>query len=208
MTHLSESELLDAAEARLSAERQRHAETCAACARQTEDLRDVLARTIGTDVPEPSPLFWDHFSDRVRDEIANETPGRWGWTSGLRAWPVTAAAAVVVALLVAISVFRAPSNQPTAGTDRQEVADARPPAVAPVDADADADSDPNDVDVEVDEAWAVVRAVADDVVWDDVTNAGISARPGSADRAIQTLSAAERTELAALIAEELKRSGA
>jgi hypothetical protein len=208
MTHLSESELLDAAEARLSAERQRHAETCAACARQIEDLRDVLARTIGTDVPEPSPLFWDHFSARVRDEIANETPGRWGWTSGLRAWPVAAAAAVVVALLVAISVFRAPSNQPTAGTDRQEVADARPPAVAPVDADADADSDPNDVDVEVDEAWAVVRAVADDVVWDDVTNAGISARPGSADRAIQTLSAAERTELAALIAEELKRSGA
>ncbi len=204
MTHLSESELLDAAEARLSAERQRHAETCAACARQVEDLRDVLARTVRADVPEPSPLFWDHFSARVRDEIANETPGRWGWTSGLRPWPVAAAAAVVVALLVASSVFRAPSNQPTAGTDRQEVADARPPAVAPVDADAD----PNDVDVEVDEAWAVVRSVADDVVWDDVTDAGISARPGSADRAIQTLSAAERTELAALIAEELKRSGA
>ena len=162
----------------------------------------MLARTVGADVPEPSPLFWDHFSARVRDEIANETPGRWGWTSGLRPWPVAAAAAVVVALLVAVSVFRAPSNQPAAGTDRQEVADARPPAVAPVDADADPD------DVEVDEAWAVVRAVADDVVWDDVTDAGISARPGSADRAIQTLSAAERTELAALIAEELKRSGA
>jgi hypothetical protein len=204
MTHLSESELLDAAEARLSAERQRHAETCAACTRQIEDLRDALTRAVGADVPEPSPLFWDHFSARVRDEIANETPGRWGWTSGLRPWPVAAAAAAVVALLVAASVFRAPSNQPAAGTDRQEVADARPPAVAPVDADAD----PNDVDVEVDEAWAVVRAVADDVVWDDVTDAGISARPGSADRAIQTLSAAERTELAALIAEELKRSGA
>jgi hypothetical protein len=115
---------------------------------------------------------------------------------------VAAAAAVVVAFLVAVSVFRAPSNQPAAETDRQEVADARPPAVAPVDADADPD------DVEVDEAWAIVRAVADDVVWDDVTDAGISARPGSADRAIQTLSAAERTELAALIAEELKRSGA
>ena len=157
----------------------------------------------GADVPEPSPLFWDHFSARVRDEIANETPGRWGWTSGLRPWPVAAAAAVVVALLVASSVFRAPSNQPTAGTDRQEVADARPPAVAPVDARRRPDDD-----VEVDEAWAVVRSVADDVVWDDVTDAGISARPGSADRAIQTLSAAERTELAALIAEELKRSGA
>lgn len=204
MTHLSESELLDAAEARLSAERQRHAEACPACARQIEDLRDVLARTVGADVPEPSPLFWDHFSARVRAEIANETPGRWGWTSSLRRWPVAAAAAVVVALLVAVSVFRAPANQPTAGTDRQAFADARPPAVAPADADADTYPD----DVEVDEAWAVVRAVADDVVWDDVTNAGISARPGSADRAIQTLSAAERTELAALIAEELKRSGA
>ena len=202
MTHFAESELLDAAEGRLSPERQRHAEGCVACARQIADLRDVLTRAVGTEIPEPSPLFWDHFSARVREEISNESPSRWGWAPGLRPLPIAGAAAAVVALLVAIVVLRSPSSQPAVGVDRQHVADAGPAPVAP------GDADPDDDDVEVDEAWAVVRAVADDVVWDDVTDAGITARPGSVERAVQTLSAAERTELAALIAEELKRSGA
>jgi hypothetical protein len=203
MTHFSESELLDAVEGRLSLERQRHAATCVVCARQTDDLRAVLTRASAADVPEPSPLFWDHFSARVRDEIASEPPSRWGWTSSLRPLPIAAAAVAVAALLVTFAVFRSPSNKPT-GVDQHEVADAGPSAIAPADADPDTDAD----DVEIDEAWALVRAVADDVVLDDVTDAGISARPGAADRAVRTLSAAERTELAAIIAEELRRSGA
>lgn len=203
MKHFSESELLDAAEGRLAGDRQRHAGECVACARQVDDLRTVLARAVDAEVPEPSPLFWDHLSARVREEIAHEAPTRWGWASGLRPWPVAATvAAVAIALLVMVGVFRSTSNSPIPGTDRRDVAVARPNADVPAEPDVETD------DVEGDEAWAVVRAVADDVVWDDVTDAGISARPGSAERAVQTLTAAERTELAALIAEELKRSGA
>lgn len=203
MTHFSESEIIDAVEGRLSPARQRHAATCTGCARQIEDLRGVLARASAAEVPEPSPLFWEHFSARVRDELASETPDPWKWTFSLRPLPIAAAAVAVVALLVTFAVFRSPSNKPVP-VDMHEVADAGPTAVAPGDADADADAD----DVEIDEAWAVVRAVADDVVLDDVTEAGISARPGAAERAVRTLSPAERTELAAIIAEELKRSGA
>ena len=205
MTHFSETEILDAVEGRLSPERQRHAATCAVCARQVDDLRNVFERASAAEVPEPSPLFWDHFSARVRDEIASETPGRWKWASSLRPIPIAAAAVAVVALLVTFAVFRSPSSKPAA-VDRHEVADAGPSAVASTDADPDVDADADDV--EIDEAWAVVRAVADDVVLDDVTDAGISARPGSAERAVRTLSKAERTELAAIIAEELRRSGA
>jgi hypothetical protein len=203
MKHFSESKLLDAAEGRLAVDRQRHAGECVACARQVDDLRSVLTRAVEAEVPEPSPLFWNHLSARVRGEIAHEAPSRWGWASGLQRWPLAAtAAASVIALLVTVSVFRSASNGPSAGTDQLDIASARPNAVPPADADGDAD------DVEGDEAWAVVRAVADDAVWDDVADADISARPGSAERAVQTLTAAERTELAALIAEELKRSGA
>ena len=37
------------------------------------------------EVPEPSPLFWDHLSARVRDAVAAEPARRW-W-SGVRSWP-------------------------------------------------------------------------------------------------------------------------
>jgi hypothetical protein len=205
MTHFSELELLDAAEGQLAADRQRHAIECVECARQLDDLRAVLARAADVDVPEPSPLFWDHLSARVRQDIARETPSRWArWTtsSGFRPWPATAVALVAaIALAVTVTVFRSSPNDPTADSDPQRVAGTPTPTVNP------ADVAPVD-DVEGDEAWAMVREVADEVVWDDVTEAAISARPGSAERAVQTLTAAERSELAALIAEELKRAGA
>ena len=116
MKHFSESELLDAAEGRLAGDRQRHAGECVACARQVDDLRTVLARAVDAEVPEPSPLFWDHLSARVREEIAHEAPSRWGWASGLRPWPVAATvAAVAIALLVMVGVFRSTSNSPIPG---------------------------------------------------------------------------------------------
>jgi hypothetical protein len=206
MTHLTESELLDAADGRLDADRQRHAAGCVGCARQLDDLRAVLTHAAEVDVPEPSPLFWDHLSARIREDIAHEAPGRWArWAlpSGLRPWPAAAVAAVAaIALVATVTVFRSSSNDPTTGPDRQRGAEAQTAMVSP------ADNDPVTDDVDGDEAWAVVREVADEVVWDDLTEAAISARPGSAERAVQTLTAAERSELAALIAEELKRSGA
>jgi hypothetical protein len=206
MTHLSETELLDAVDGRLAADRQRHAVECADCAQQLDDLRAVLARAREMDVPEPSPLFWDHLSARVRKDIAHETPSRWArWAlpSSLRPWPAAAAAAVAaVTLVVTISVLRSSPNGPTPDPERQRAAETQSAMANPP------HSDPLTDDIEVDEAWAVVREVADEVVWDDETEAAISPRPGSMERAVQTLTAAERVELAALIAEELKRSGA
>ena len=62
-------------------------------------------------------------------------------------------------------------------------------------------------DANDDEAWAIVRAAAADLHWDDAQAAGLSARPATIEGLALELSAAERTELARLLNEELKRNG-
>ena len=64
------------------------------------------------------------------------------------------------------------------------------------------------LDVESDSDWALVRAVADDLDWEDAPEAGIHARPGAADRVAVEMSAAEPQELAQLLEDELKALGA
>jgi len=67
-------------------------------------------------------------------------------------------------------------------------------------------ADPAD-DLDSDQAWAVVRTVADDAADDAAQDAGIATRPDAADRMTLELSSREKFELAQLIAGELKRSG-
>jgi hypothetical protein len=63
-------------------------------------------------------------------------------------------------------------------------------------------------DVEADAAWAVVRTAAQDLAYEEAEAEGLSPRPGSAEIAVLQMSNDERAELARLIANELKRSGA
>ena len=41
-------------------------------------------------------------------------------------------------------------------------------------------------DPETDEAWSLVRTVADDVTWDDAAADGFGVRPGSVEHAMAT----------------------
>jgi hypothetical protein len=66
----------------------------------------------------------------------------------------------------------------------------------------------HDDDPEQDAAWAVVRTAAVDLDYDAALEAGISPSPGAAETAAMQLSVAERAELARLIQEEIKRTGA
>jgi hypothetical protein len=198
MKHLSESELLDAIEGHLPPERVGHVGDCVRCREQVTRFGAILSRAADVDVPEPSPLFWDHLSSRVRQGIQDEAHVHArGWPS-LRRWPIVLAGAGAIAvLLIAISVTGPthPSSMPESVSTKSDSGVDSRVAEAPD-------------DIEVDEAWALVRAVADETRWDDVNDAGISARPGSAERALLALSDAERKELAALLEEELKRAGA
>jgi len=61
--------------------------------------------------------------------------------------------------------------------------------------------------VDADERWAVVRAAAEDLAWEDVQAAGIAASPGATEDVVLQLTADERSELARLLDQELKRNG-
>ena len=103
--HLHDDELIDLAESVRSEVSAPHLRSCAACRGKLADLRATLASVEAVDVPEPSPLFWDHFSRRLHDAVAAEAPGRTG-----RAWlpwllPAAAAASLLL-FVVAPGVWR------------------------------------------------------------------------------------------------------
>jgi hypothetical protein len=85
-------------------------------------------------VPEPSPLFWDHFSARVREAVAAEgLPRRPLWSWPRLAMPVAAAAMAGVILAVALSTGPetrpdVPAVAPTASTAPVDLlSDPQPP---------------------------------------------------------------------------------
>ena len=69
MTHLTPDELIDAMEGLLSEERQSHLAACEQCQRELAGLSSALNDAKQVGVPEPSPLFWPNFSQRVRVAI-------------------------------------------------------------------------------------------------------------------------------------------
>ncbi len=206
MSHLTDLELIDAidedAQHALPGERRRHFEACEWCRGRADDLRGVVAQAADATVPEPSPLFWDHFTARVRQGTDAVEPGRTdrdGWLAtwlpqGSVRW--AAFATLVVALMVAgVWQVNAPGRRvsPTVLENTR-----RTLGVADVAERPDGDADP---------AWAVVRTVADDVNWDDAV-AGIGAEPGAAESVARTLTPDERSELVKLLLAEAKRPGA
>ena len=194
MKHLSDIELIDLIDGTLPAERQQHFGTCDACRAQAEALRSVVTSASEAAIPEPSPLFWDHFSARVHEgvqEAAAAQPVTWFARPTLR-WAL--AGTLATAMLVAV-VWRA--SAPTS------VRSGTPQAVAPA-AVAANDADMDTFDPDTDEAWGLVRTVADEAAWDDEDAAGLGVRPGAAERAIANLTHAERSELVRLLKAEMR----
>jgi len=113
MRHLLPGEFVDALEQRLAPTRRRHLAACDRCRRQFDALEQMQARLDDGGVPEPSPLFWEHFSRRVQEAVSVvPVERRTGWLSGWRI--VAAGATVVVALLVGLTVRQAPRHAPQA----------------------------------------------------------------------------------------------
>jgi hypothetical protein len=196
MTHLSESEFVDLVEDTLDPRRAAHVETCASCREQADAFRAMLRRTADVDVPEPSPLFWDHLSNRVRAEVAADPGAGSGWSGfGIRQLvPLAAAAALILAVFSGTLLIRAARD----GHTGMPVVD-RTASVAP----ARPDAMPDAANAEV---WAVLTAAASDVAFEDAHDAGMHIHPAAIDHAVQDLSAAELNELGRLLQSELKRS--
>jgi hypothetical protein len=195
MQHLEETQIVDAVDGRLDTAAAAHADVCAECGARVREMREALRGLAAVDVPEPSPLFWDHFPSRVSRAIdAPAAPQRW-FTPARLAWSSAAALLAVVLLLLP----RAMSPTGEAVVNRVEpwpVLNRVEPWPAAVD------------DLDADEAWALVRSVAEEIDYEDARQIGVAPGAGSIERTAMELSDNERAELARLIEQELKRTGA
>ncbi len=208
MKHLSHATLLDAIESPspLAPPQARHLQECAACRADVDRLRAVLARAAGDRAPEPSPLFWDHFTARVSAALraVSVSPESTSWVGRLQRPLTTWAVAVTATVLVILSVvWRVTLHAPTPVGPVTPA----PAMTAAGNRAASALVAPAADNVDADERWAVVRVAAEDLAWEDVHDAGIGARPGAAEGVALELTAEERSELARLLDRELKRNG-
>jgi hypothetical protein len=190
MTHLSSDEIVDAAAGTLDESRQRHLEDCEPCRSAVATLRAVLTAAPSEPVPEPSPLFWAHFSARVREAIdAEARAGVRGWRDWMRwqaAIPLGALAAVLLAVVASLS--RPPAEQV--------------PIEAVQSAASAAELDATGLEPD---RWRALADMVGPLDWDAASEAGLGVVPGDAERAALELDTEERRELTVLLASELAR---
>jgi anti-sigma-K factor RskA len=192
MRHLTSEQLVDAAEGAPIESSSAHLETCEACQRRLTELQALRAAAADAgDVPEPSPLFWDHLSARVHDAVGAAGVPRAAWWRP-SAWPwiaMPAAAGAVVAIVLAVVITLRLTPMPT-----------QTPAPVPVHVAL--------VEPAIDDGpLNLVADLAAQMDWDAVNEIGAPVHAGAADEAMSDLSAAERAELQRLL-QELARPGA
>ena len=131
--------------------------------------------------PAPSPLFWDHFSERVRQATVSEAipPSTW-WSAWWRPAGALVGAVGAVAFFVMLRPVP-PSPDDSTNTDS--------PAVYAM-------GEPDDG------SWGLVVDLAGELEWSDVSEVAAPAA-GTADGMIQELTAAQREALARLLQKEM-----
>jgi hypothetical protein len=186
------------------------------CSEQLGDLRAMMSLAKEVDVPEPSPLFWDHLSSRVSAAVAMEEGsarlnGSRSFGEGARSLVDTSWSLVDVLLsllgarAVQASVVLAASLLIVALINGRSSA---PPVVdAPTVTIADAVADPLTVTADDDASLTLVASMTDGQDLDTVREAGLVAR-GSAEHAVTHLTDGELRELRRLLKEEIARPGA
>ena len=150
-----------------------------------DDFNDLINEVKAAgDVPEPSPLFWNHLSARVRDAVADEPlPGPW-WMAYWRPVLLATGAVAVVAMVVMMRTTPVPpadgSGLALAATSSELVAD-----------------------VEVTEMWRLIEAASPQVEMQSVRDAGLMPSEYATDQAIQSLTPAQRDALVRLLRKEM-----
>lgn len=151
--------------------------------------RDELIERVSKalDVPDPSPLFWDHFPDRVRAAVHAAPPASpfawWRRRAVMLGLSITAVAALATAVYVGTGPETV-APTPTVVAEHVES-----PYVDSADADA---------------GWAVVSDVAESAGSEMLRDAGFGVAPGATEPAIEALSEGERVALMALLQAEMK----
>jgi anti-sigma-K factor RskA len=195
MAHLTPEQILDIADGTRRAAEFPHVSSCTDCAARVEEIARTIALAAEVDVPEPSPLFWDHLSDRIRHRVAQEAPPEASW------WPTFAspwravlvsAAAVVLVLAVGMAVRR-PVSAPETPT---AVAVPEPAIVESL------------VAIDDDPALALLADLSTELDWDAASEAGLVPAHGTVDNVLVALTGEERNELQRILEEALAAAGA
>jgi hypothetical protein len=193
--HLQPDELIDLAEGARAESSAPHLAACAVCRRQLDELKQAMAIAVDVDVPDPSPLFWDHLSRRVSEAVAADAsrPVWWPTLDGPRLrMLVPALAGMLAAVLVAVVIqLRAPRE---VGTSTSEEAVAMARDVMP---EPQAGDDPSLV---------LVAELTSEMDLDGAAEAGLAPR-GSAEHAVTHMDGAELRELQRLLRQEMAISG-
>jgi hypothetical protein len=188
VTHLTPDELVDAAEGTLDGRRLHHIAICKSCRRELDALAGVMHDAAPLPVPEPSPLFWDHFSARVRAAIEAEGVSRdraswhhWlGWRTLL---PAAAAAAVVLAFAASVPrIVAGPPKNVGAAEGRDPIGQVP--------------------EVFSEGEWGALADIVGSLDWETAAEAGLTLAPGDADAAMLDLDDDERRELSHLVTTE------
>ena len=197
-THLSSQEFVDALGEKdgvLAAARQSHLEGCASCQSQLAELRASMedARD-GADVPEPSPLFWDHFHARVLTAVQSEgQPERraW-WISWMDVRTMVAVGAVVVAVVASAALYlsRPASPVPGALADRGTDSGQGIESGALTDASLDGDE------------WEFVASVMGTLEGDDIHEV-LAPSNDAVDAALESLTSDQRDRFVKLLKAEM-----
>jgi hypothetical protein len=184
--HLKDDEFIDLADgSEADARVDGHLQSCAACREKLAGLRATMKSVADVGVPEPSPLFWDHFSRRVHDAVAIEGAPRaarrpmWWW-----AVPAGALGLFMVAALL-LTAPRPPHANATAAVT--------PGAPLPARDTLGDLTDPS---------LRLVADLSDGAGWEASHEAGLSPR-GSAEHAVTHLNERELRELQRLLQAEL-----
>lgn len=128
--HLSPDEAVAALERTLDPARVAHLENCDRCRADIAGMRQMLTDIeAAADDHEPSPLFWDHFSDRVR-VAAQATPSPSpAWR---RLWqPAVGLAAVGIVVFWLVGRDGPGQSLPSAGSARVSQSDAADTSAEP-----------------------------------------------------------------------------
>jgi hypothetical protein len=193
MTHLTPVECVDAAEGTLEAGRLGHLDRCETCRREVDRLARLARAAAEGPVPEPSPLFWEHFSARVGAAVRAEgVPAPPGWSAWLRRpalVPLAALAALIVAVVAPLAPT-VPAPAPPAVTASDD-----PPFAAPATERMASDLE-----------WRALAEIVGPLDWETAEAAGLAVMPGETERAVADLDEGERRELSRLIAGELSRA--
>jgi hypothetical protein len=197
MRHLTSEQLIDLAEGGRAASSTPHLQSCETCRNRLAELRATLSVAASVDVPEPSPLFWDHFSARVHDAVEAERAAgasvfsRWSW---LRLTPLWAGALAAVVLAIVIVTSGGRPGQPVS-------APAGPAASA-------AGSLDDTLSLGDDPSLSLMADLAADLDWDAASEAGLTTHVGVDNDAVTELTDGERLALNQLLKGELAHRGA